>query len=47
MYLLSSIACLYHSLQNEHTWFLYLNLKVVSQSPMSVSFVVVVVTSVW
>ena len=39
MYLLSSVACLYRSLRNEHIWFLYLNLKVVSQSPMYVSFV--------
>ena len=30
MYLLSSVGCLYHSLRNEHTWFLYLNLKEVS-----------------
>ena len=40
MCLLSSVACLYRSLQNEHIWFLYLNLKVVSQSPMYVSFVI-------
>ena len=45
MYLLSSVACLYHSLRNEQVWFLFLNLKVVSQSPMYVSFVVAVVTS--
>ena len=45
MCLLSSVACLYRSLRNEHIWFLYLNLKVVSQSPMYVSFVVEVVTS--
>ena len=38
MCLLSSVACLYRSLRNEHIWFLYLNLKVVSQSPMYVSF---------
>ena len=47
MYLLSSVECLYRSLRNEHTLFLYLNLKVVSRSPMYVSFVVVVVTSAW
>ena len=29
MCLLSSVACLYRSLRNEHIWFLYLNLKVV------------------
>ena len=46
-YLLSSVACLYRSLRNEHIWFLYLNLKVVSQSPIYVSFVVAVVTSAW
>ena len=34
MCLLSSVACLYRSLRNEHIWFLYLNLKVVSQSPI-------------
>ena len=45
MCLLSSVACLYRSLRNEHIWFLYLNLKVVPQSPMYVSFVVEVVTS--
>ena len=38
MCLLSSVACLYRSLRNEDIWFLYLNLKVVSQ--MYVSFVV-------
>ena len=34
IYLLNSVACLYLSFPNEHTWFLHLNLKVVSQSPM-------------
>ena len=29
-YSLSSVACLYRSLRNEYIWFLYLNLKVVS-----------------
>ena len=42
--LLSSVAFLYRSFRNEHTWFLYLNLNVVSQSPMYVSLVVGVVT---
>ena len=37
MNLLNSVACLYRSFFNEHTWFLYLNLKVVSHSPMYVS----------
>ena len=46
-YLLNSVACLYRSFLNEHTWFLYLNLKVVSQRPMYVSFEVDVVTSAW
>ena len=47
MYLLNLVACLYRSFLNEHTWFLYLNLKVVSQSPMYVSLEVDVVTSAW
>ena len=38
IYLLNSVACLYRSFRNEHTWFLYLNLKAVSQRPMYVSF---------
>ena len=46
-YLLNSVACLYRSFLNEHTWFLYLNLKVVSQRPMYVSLEVDVVTSAW
>ena len=29
IYLLNSVACLYRSFLTEHTWFLYLNLKVV------------------
>ena len=45
--LLSSVAFLYRSFRNEHIWFLYLNLNVVSQSPMYVSLVVGVVTSAW
>ena len=47
IYLLNSVACLYRSFLNEHTWFLYLNLKAVSQRPMYVSFEVDVVTSAW
>ena len=47
IYLLNSVACLYRSFLNKHTWFLYLNLKVVSQSPMYVSLEVAVVTSAW
>ena len=47
MCLLSSVACLYRSLRDEHIWFLYLNLKAVSQSLIYVSIVVVVVTSAW
>ena len=35
--LLNSVACLYRSLLNEHTWFLYLNLKVVSKSNVCLS----------
>ena len=34
---LNSFACLYRSFLKEHTWFLYLNLKVVLQRPMYVS----------
>ena len=45
IYLLNSVACLYLSFLKEQTWFLYLNLKVVSQRPMYVSLEVVVVTS--
>ena len=45
--LLSSVAFLYRSFRNEHVWFLYLSLNVVSQSPMYVSLVVGVVTSAW
>ena len=37
MCLLSSVAFLYLSCFNEHMWFLYLILKVVSQSPIYVS----------
>ena len=47
MYLLNSVACLYRSFLNEHTWFLYLNLNVVLQRPLNVSFEVGVVTSAW
>ena len=47
MYLLNSVACLYRSFLNEHTWFLYLNLNAVSQTPMYVLFEVGVVTSAW
>ena len=39
--------CLYLSFLKEQTWFLYLNLKVVSQRLMYVSLEVVVVTSAW
>ena len=39
IYLLNSVACLYLSFLKEQTWFLYLNLKVVSQRPMYVSLV--------
>ena len=45
IYLLNSVACLYRSFLKEQTWFLYLNLKVVSQRPMYVSLGVGVVTS--
>ena len=47
IYLLNSVACLYRSFLKEQTWFLYLNLKVVSQRPMYVSLEVGVVTSAW
>ena len=47
IYLLNSVACLYRPFLNEHTWFLYLNLKGLSQSPMYVSLKVDVVTSAW
>ena len=47
IYLLNSVACLYLSFLKEQTWFLYLNLKVVSQRPMYVSLEVVVVTLAW
>ena len=46
-YLLNSVTCLYRSFLNEHTWFLYLNLKDVSQRPMYVCLEVGVVTSAW
>ena len=45
IYLLNSVVCLYLSFLNEHTWFLSLKLKVVSQRPMFVYLVVDVVTS--